>query len=70
MNTRYNGNPHLRDANGHYGKWQFAPATWRSVGGTGSAADASESEQDARAYALYRRDGWGQWECAGIMGVG
>ena len=70
VNTRYNGDAHLNDPNGHYGKWQFSPSTWRSVGGSGNPADASEGEQDARAYALYSRDGWNQWQCAGIMGVG
>lgn len=54
---------HLRDPNGHDGKWQFAPATWRSVGGVGNAADATEAEQDYRAWLLWKRDGWGPWSC-------
>lgn len=61
--TIYDGNPHLRDPNGHDGKWQFAPATWWSVGGIGNAADASEAEQDYRAWLLWKRDGWGPWTC-------
>lgn len=56
---------HLRDPNGHDGKWQFAPETWRSVGGVGSAADATEAEQDFRAWLLWKRDGWWPtWSCA------
>lgn len=70
MNTRYNGNPHLRTSGTYRGKWQFSWATWRSVGGTGDPASASETEQDQRAWMLWRRDGWGQWQCAGMMGVG
>jgi hypothetical protein len=65
--TYYDGNPHLSDPNGHYGKWQFAPSTWYSVGGTGNAAYASEAEQDYRAWLLWKRDGWGQWECASMV---
>lgn len=68
VNTRYNGNAHMRD--GMYrGKWQFLASTWRSVGGAGDPADASETEQDYRAWLLYKRDGWSPWTCAGIMGV-
>lgn len=70
VNTRYNGNPHLRTSGTYRGKWQFSWATWRSVGGTGDPASASETEQDQRAWMLWRRDGWGQWQCAGMMGVG
>lgn len=65
--TYYDGDAHLRDPNGHDGKWQFAPSTWYSVGGTGNAADASEAEQDYRAWLLWKRDGWGQWECAHLV---
>lgn len=60
----YDGNPHVVASNGHYGKWQFAWSTWESVGGTGNPAYASEAEQDYRAWLLWKRDGWGQWECA------
>jgi hypothetical protein len=60
----YDGQPHLRDANGHYGKWQFALSTWWSVGGTGNPADASVAEQDYRAWLLWKRDGWAPWQCA------
>lgn len=49
--------------NGHYGGFQFSPATWRSVGGVGSPADASIAEQLKRAKILLARSGPGQWEC-------
>lgn len=64
----YDGDPYLRDPNGHYGKWQFLPETWWSVGGTGNAADASVSEQDYRAWLLWKREGWAPWQCAGMVG--
>ncbi len=65
--STYDGNPHLRAANGHYGKWQFALGTWWGVGGTGNPADASESEQDYRAWLLWQRDGWSPWQCASMV---
>ena len=60
------GNPSAISAGGTYrGKYQFSFATWRSVGGTGDPAQASEAEQDRRAAILYRRDGPGQWPVCG-----
>lgn len=64
----YHGDAHLHDPNGHYGKWQFDFSTWREVGGSGNPADASETEQDSRAYALWRANGWSRWECAHLVG--
>ncbi len=58
---------HLRDPNGHYGKWQFDLSTWRSVGGTGNPADASEQEQDARAELLYNERREQPWACARMV---
>lgn len=53
-------------SNGRYrGQYQFAYGTWQSVGGTGDPADAPPAEQDARADALYRRSGAGQWPICG-----
>jgi cell wall-associated NlpC family hydrolase len=49
--------------NGHFGGFQFSPATWRSVGGVGSPANASIAEQLKRAKILLARSGPGQWEC-------
>lgn len=48
-------------ARGHYGAYQFSPATWRSVGGIGNPASAAPAEQDRLARVLLRRSGWGQW---------
>lgn len=61
----YDGNPHLHGT--YAGKWQFAWGTWASVGGSGDPANASESEQDYRAWRLWKRDGWSPWECAGMV---
>jgi peptidoglycan hydrolase-like protein with peptidoglycan-binding domain len=60
------GNPHAVSAGGQYrGKYQFSYQTWRSVGGRGDPAAASEAEQDRRAAALYRRGGTGSWPVCG-----
>lgn len=60
------GNPRAVSANGRYfGKYQFSKATWRSVGGTGNPAKASEAEQDSRALTLYRRAGTSPWPHCG-----
>ena len=56
------GNPRAVSPDGRYhGKYQFSRATWRSVGGSGSPARASEAEQDRRAMILYRRAGTSPW---------
>jgi peptidoglycan hydrolase-like protein with peptidoglycan-binding domain len=60
------GNPAAVSANGRYrGKYQFSRATWRSLGGTGDPAAAPEAEQDARAAALYAREGVRPWPTCG-----
>lgn len=60
------GDPRAVSAGGRYrGKYQFSFATWRSVGGRGDPAAASETEQDRRAAMLYRRDGAGHWPVCG-----
>lgn len=57
-----NGNPRAISASGMYrGKYQFSRSTWRSVGGSGDPARASETEQDRRAAILYRTGGPGHW---------
>ena len=49
----------------YYGKYQFSRATWRSVGGRGNPAMASEAEQDRLAAILYERRGGAPWpNCA------
>ena len=60
------GDPQIVSADGSYrGKYQFSPATWESVGGTGDPAVAPEIEQDHRAALLYVRSGPGQWPVCG-----
>jgi hypothetical protein len=62
------GDPTAVSADGRYfGKYQFSRATWRSVGGRGNPADASEAEQDRRAARLYRRAGTSPWPVCGQM---
>jgi hypothetical protein len=60
------GDPTAVSADGRYfGKYQFSRATWRSVGGIGNPARASEAEQDRRAAILYERRGRAPWpNCA------
>jgi Transglycosylase-like domain len=60
------GDPRAVSAGGTYrGKYQFSLPTWRSVGGTGDPAAASETEQDRRAAKLYRTGGPGHWPVCG-----
>lgn len=60
------GNPQAVSAGGDYrGKYQFSPATWQAVGGSGDPAAAPEAEQDRRAATLYAQSGAGQWPVCG-----
>ena len=60
------GNPRAISAGGQYrGKYQFDFSTWRSVGGKGDPARASETEQDRRAAKLYRTGGPQHWPVCG-----
>jgi transglycosylase-like protein/putative peptidoglycan binding protein len=60
------GNPHAVGGGGQYrGKYQFSRETWRSVGGSGDPAAASEAEQDRRAATLYQRSGTSSWPVCG-----
>lgn len=62
------GNPRAISPDGRYrGKYQFTRSTWRSVGGKGDPAAASEAEQDRRAAILYRRTGPSSWPVCGRM---
>jgi hypothetical protein len=49
----------------YHGLYQFSTSTWRSVGGSGVASEASPDEQTSRAKALYSRSGVGQWPHCG-----
>jgi len=56
------GDPTLVSSDGVYrGKYQFAVATWKAVGGKGDPAAASEAEQDKRAAILMRKQGPSAW---------
>ena len=60
------GDPTAVSPDGRYfGKYQFSRATWRSVGGRGNPARASEAEQDQRAAILYKREGTAPWPVCG-----
>jgi hypothetical protein len=60
------GDPKIVSSSGlYYGKYQFSPGTWESVGGKGLPSEASETEQDYRAALLYTRSGPGQWPICG-----
>lgn len=60
------GDPRAVSADGRYrGKYQFRRATWRSVGGRGDPADASEAEQDRRAAILWKRTQGAAWPNCG-----
>jgi hypothetical protein len=60
------GDPQAVGGGGQFrGKYQFTYETWRSVGGSGDPADASEAEQDQRAATLMQRSGPSQWPVCG-----
>jgi peptidoglycan hydrolase-like protein with peptidoglycan-binding domain len=56
------GDPTAVSPNGRYrGKYQFSRATWRSLGGTGDPAAASEGLQDRMAAKLLASQGRDAW---------
>lgn len=61
------GNAHNRGNPRYRGKWQMGYAEWADEGGTGDPADASEAEQDFRAWKLWKARGWSPWQCAGMV---
>lgn len=65
----YQGNVHDRNNPDYRGKWQIGWSEWRYFGGHGDPADASESEQDYRAWRYWMRSGWRPWQCASMTGV-
>jgi hypothetical protein len=60
------GDPTAVSADGRYrGKYQFARATWRGLGGAGDPAQAPEAEQDRLAAKLLAQAGTSPWpNCA------
>jgi Transglycosylase-like domain len=60
------GNPRAIGGGGAFrGKYQFTYGAWRSVGGKGDPASASEAEQDRRAARLLKRSGTSPWPVCG-----
>ncbi|MDT9692155.1 ubiquitin-like domain-containing protein [Streptomyces sp. P9(2023)] len=60
------GRPNAVDPSGTYGGlYQFDPGTWRSLGGSGVAQNASASEQTFRAKKLYVSRGASPWPHCG-----
>ncbi|MEV6285205.1 transglycosylase family protein [Kribbella sp. NPDC051770] len=60
------GNPRAVNPSGKYhGLFQFDRATWRSVGGSGVASQASAGEQLMRAKKLYAQRGASPWPVCG-----
>ncbi|MEX5249286.1 UNVERIFIED_CONTAM: transglycosylase family protein [Kocuria sp. CPCC 205295] len=56
--------------NGFSGGLQFTPSTWAAFGGSGSAANASASEQKAVAERVLAEQGWGAWpSCSQKLGL-
>jgi hypothetical protein len=61
INAESGGNVHNKRNPSYRGKWQMGWSEWRKFGGTGDPADASEAEQDWRAWLYYQRSGWHPW---------
>ena len=60
------GNPKAVDPSGTYhGLYQFDAGTWRSMGGTGVASQASADEQTYRAKLLFVQRGSSPWPHCG-----
>jgi LysM repeat protein len=56
--------------NGYYGGLQFSSSTWRSLGGSGVASQASRAKQIQIAKRLQRRSGWEAWPaCSRKLGL-
>ena len=64
------GNWGINTGNGYSGGLQFSPGTWRAHGGTGSAHNASRSEQIRVAERVRASQGWGAWPaCSARLGL-
>jgi hypothetical protein len=65
------GNYATNTGNGYFGAYQFALATWHSLGYSGRPDQASPATQDAAVRKLQARSGWGQWPaCSRRYGLG
>lgn len=64
------GNWSTDTGNGFYGGLQFSESSWKAVGGSGKASDASKAEQIDRATQLQSIQGWGAWPaCSAQLGL-
>ena len=64
------GNWGINTGNGYSGGLQFSPGTWAANGGTGSASNASRSEQIRVAERVRASQGWGAWPaCSARLGL-
>lgn len=61
------GNWSINTGNGFYGGLQFTQSTWQAFGGTGSASNASRSEQIAVAQRVQASQGWGAWPVCSVQ---
>ncbi|WP_164860551.1 transglycosylase family protein [Rhodococcus sp. X156] len=59
------GNWSINSGNGFSGGLQFTPSTWKAFGGSGSAHNASKSEQIAVAERVLAGQGKGAWPVCG-----
>lgn len=60
----------INTGNGYSGGLQFSPTTWRAFGGSGSAHQASRSEQIAVAEKVLAEQGWNAWpSCSSKLGL-
>lgn len=64
------GNWGINTGNGFKGGLQFTSSTWKAYGGTGSAHNASKSEQIRVAEKVKAGQGWGAWPaCSAKLGL-
>ncbi|WP_417215463.1 transglycosylase family protein [Arthrobacter sp.] len=69
-NCESSGNWSINTGNGYYGGLQFSQQTWNAFGGSGSAANASKSQQIAVAEKVLATQGWGAWPaCSAKLGL-
>jgi len=65
------GNYAINTGNGYSGAYQFDAGTWRSLGYSGLAYQASPATQDAAAAQLQAARGWSPWPaCSRSLGLG
>ncbi|ASN40358.1 resuscitation-promoting factor [Arthrobacter sp. 7749] len=69
-NCESGGNWSINTGNGFKGGLQFTNSTWAAYGGSGSADNASKSQQIAVAEKVLAGQGWGAWPaCSAKLGL-